>query len=818
VIGNEAIEQRQRQTRITWTLLLLLVLLVPGGMNVYRKAAVPVPHDGLDIEDTAAGLAVLAVEKSSPAQLAGIRTGDIITDINGLAVGTAVEYGRALGASGAAAESVYSLIRDGRQFNRVVRIVRSVDGSFLYAVLVLAGMAALLLGGVVGIFGRHAGESTLLTLICFSFAAVMLLSPIGIWDRFDVLVNALDDTGTLLLPAFFLVFCLRFPATGPGPEPRAWRSRLLITGAVAVSCGLALLYGAWYAGLLARPGNPYTTSTMYSVLRRLGLGWFGAAFFLGGLAVALRTVRAREPIRRQQLLWISLGTLAGGTPPLALYFIPYFAGFQPAEWQILSLLTLVLIPASFGVAVLRYRLADAPLVFKRSMVYALSSAVTLFTVLLALGAAARWLPVLSDPRRPAGMIFWAVTAVTLSAIFFPRIRDSLARSADRLHFGTRMDHRQQLAAFDPFRLDPSLPPERLVEMFLDDVTLALGVQTIRFLTAAEIPAGTVTPDHQNQRQGRPGNGGGRCHVAQPAESWKGYYQFLVMESAGGGQCLGAIAMGPRRGGALLDSQDLEALLPAAELLAMALENSTLTSRLMEQQRLAAIGQLAAGVAHEINTPLTGISSYTEMLLENLPDGAGTDEGPNGRLAREQAEMLKMIGRQAERAEKIVASLLQFARRKGGAFGPTDLNQVTRQAVSLHDHQLKGTAVDFRLELADEPLPVTGDAGQLQQVLINLMSNALAAMPDGGELRVATRYTGDKAEVTVSDNGHGIPEEIHQRIFEPFFTTRPPGSGTGLGLSICYGIIREHQGDITVDSRPGSGTAFTVTLPRGNVPQ
>lgn len=815
--GTVAIDERKRQTRIIWTLLLLLVLLVPGGINVYRKAAVPVPHDGLAIMDTAAGLGVISVASSSPAHLAGIRTGDIITDINGLAVGTAVEYGRALGASGTAAVSVYSLIRDGRQFNRVVRVVRSADGSFLYTVLVLSGMASLLLGGMVGIFGRHARESTLLALICFTFAGVMIFSPIGVWDRFDVLVNAFDDTGTLLLPAFFLGFCLWFPSPAPGHGPGFRRGRLAITGALTVSCGLALLFGAWYAGLLARPGNPYTTTTMYSVLRRLALGWLGAAFVLGGLVAAVRTARAGEPIRRQQLLWISLGTLLGGTPPLAIYFIPYLAGFQPSEWQMLSLLALVLIPVSFGIAVLRYRLADAPLVFKRSMVYTLSSAATLFIVLLALGAAARWLPALSDPRRATGMIFWAVTAMTVSAIFFPRIRDSLSRSADRLHFGARMDHRERLAAFDPFRLDPSLPPERWVEMFLDDITLALEVETVRFLTAAE----AVTPGQRHLEQGWAEKGSGRCRVVQLAAPWEGFYQLLVMESAGGGQCLGAIALGPRRGGALLTSQDLEALLPAAELLAMALENSTLTRRLMEQQRLASIGQLAAGVAHEINTPLTGISSYTEMLLENLPPESSGDEAdgrPNRARALEQKEMLKKIGLQAERAEKIVSSLLQFARMKGGARGPADLNQVTRQAVALYDHRLKECPVDFSLELSDGPLPVTGDAGQLQQVLINLMSNALGAMPEGGELQVTTRSAGEKAIVLVSDSGPGIPARIRHRIFEPFFTTRPPGSGTGLGLSICYGIIREHQGDITVDSRPGSGTVFTVTLPRGSVSQ
>lgn len=820
MIGTRAREENRRQVRVTWTLLLLLLLLLLGGVNVWRKSSVNVPHDGLAIRDTATGPVVVGIEPSSPAHRAGIAANDIITGINGLPVGTAVEYGLALGSSGAAAESVYTINRQGRRLNRVVQVAWRPDGDLLYVVLSLTGAAALLLGGVVGIFGRRDRESFLLAGICFSFAGVMLLSPIGSWDTIDLLVNALDDAATLLLPLLFLGFCSWFPATAAGSSTPAWRGRrLMIIWTVSISAGLTLLFVSWYVGLATRPGNPYTTTTMYNMLRRLSLGWLGSAMVLGGLLAAFRIPRARDPLHRQQLLWIALGALLGGTPPLILYFLPYLAGFQPAGWQAMSMLTFILVPVTFGAAVLRYRLADTQLVLKRSMVYSLSSAVTLFTILLALGAAARWLPAVSDPRRPAGMIFWAVTAMTISAIFFPRIKDSLARSADRLHFGDRLGHRERLAVFDPFRLDPSLPSERLVEMFMDDVVLAMEVDPIRFWPPGAIPPDLPLPQPPRSKQTARRTAGRRCRVGQPDTPWQGFYQLLIMESAGGGQRLGVIGMGPRRGGALLSSQDLEALLPAAELLAMALENSLLTSRLMEQQRLASIGQLAAGVAHEINTPLTGISSYTEMLLENIPARA-TDHPGDGAPAiigeAEQVEMLKKIGRQAERAEKIVSSLLQFARKRGSMLLPADLNLVTRQAVSLFEHQLKGAAVEFRLDLCQGPLPVTGDTGQLQQVLINLMSNALDAMPQGGLLSVNTRPAAEHAVVTVSDSGHGIPRDLLRRIFEPFFTTKAPGSGTGLGLSICYGIIREHRGDISVDSRPGAGTVFTVTLPRGSV--
>jgi len=809
VTATSAEAERAGQLRITGILLLVLILAILGGFTVQRKATVPVAADGLAVRDTAAGLAVIEVKPGSTGDRAGITRGDILTGVDGLTVTSAVQYGQALAAAGQAPENVYSLLRNGRRLNRVVRSERRPDGDLLYAGLALAGTAALLLAGLVGVFGSRAAERSLLAGIGFCFAAILILSPIGIWDRFDLLVNALDDMATVMLPVFFLGFCLHFPAPDVAAAAPV-RRRLINASTCIIPALLALLFLAWYAGLSIRPGNPYTTTTMYAVLRRLSLGWLGLALSLGGLSAALRALRCADPVRRQQLLWVSLGTLTGSLPALVLYFLPYLFGVQPAAWQAWSVLGLALIPASFAVAVFRYRLADAQLVFKRSLVWSVSSALTVVVAALGLAATTRWLPGLSDPRRPSGVAFWALTAFTLAAIFFPRIRDSLARSADRLHFGERLDHRERLAAFDPFRLDPSLPPDRLVEMFMDDVVLALEVDPIRFVPPEDIPETALAPEGAGPRN--------RCRVVRLDSPWQGCYQLLTMTGAGGGQSLGAVAMGPRRGGSLLSSQDLEALLPAAELLAMALENSTLTSRLVEQQRLASIGQLAAGVAHEINTPLTGISSYTEMLLESLPDGAGQAAGrrdaPEGQ-AEEQAEMLKKIGVQAERAERIVSSLLQFARKKSGTMAATDLNAVARQAVALFEHRLKGTTIDFRFDLSPGPLPVTGDAGQLQQVLVNLMGNALEAMPDGGRLRVSVTGKDADAVLTVADSGPGIPPEVRRRIFEPFYTTKPPGSGTGLGLSICYGIIREHQGDISVASRPGAGTVFTVTLPRVN---
>jgi len=238
-----------------------------------------------------------------------------------------------------------------------------------------------------------------------------------------------------------------------------------------------------------------------------------------------------------------------------------------------------------------------------------------------------------------------------------------------------------------------------------------------------------------------------------------------------------------------------------------LEDITARVRLEEQlqisEKMASIGLLAAGVAHEVNTPLTGISSFTQMLLE----GADPDD-PRTRL-------LEKIERQTFRAAKIVNGLLTLARPTAASAGErsaVDLNVVVNDVLSLLEHQFELHRVKVRRELSLSAILVVGMEHKLQQVFLNLFLNAKDAMPRGGWLTIASRVEGDRAIVEVADTGSGIPSEYIARIYDPFFTTKAIGQGTGLGLSITYGIVREHDGAIDCDSAVGQGTRFTVTLP------
>lgn len=234
------------------------------------------------------------------------------------------------------------------------------------------------------------------------------------------------------------------------------------------------------------------------------------------------------------------------------------------------------------------------------------------------------------------------------------------------------------------------------------------------------------------------------------------------------------------------------------------EDTTARVKLEEQlqisDKMASIGLLAAGVAHEVNTPLTGISSFTQMLLESADEN-----DPRTRI-------LEKIERQTFRAAKIVNGLLNLARPATTDAGPVDVHAVINDVLSLLEHQLRTSSIQLRKELQATDAVVRGVEHKLQQVFLNLFLNARDAMPKGGWLSISTRTTDAGLVVEVADTGSGIPSEHLARIYDPFFTTKPIGKGTGLGLSITYGIVQEHNGTIACDSREGQGTRFTVTLP------
>jgi signal transduction histidine kinase len=230
--------------------------------------------------------------------------------------------------------------------------------------------------------------------------------------------------------------------------------------------------------------------------------------------------------------------------------------------------------------------------------------------------------------------------------------------------------------------------------------------------------------------------------------------------------------------------------------------------MLHDDKMTSLGKLSASVVHEINNPLTGILNFIKLMQRLL-----------GKPARGEEELsqlstyLDLVYNETARVSKTVSNLLAFSRKTNVEFRPVDLNALLSETVSLTECQLRLQDIKVERRLAADLLPVMADQDQLKQAFLNLLLNAIDAMPSGGALTLSTRNARHQnVVIQIADTGVGILKECLSNIFEPFYTTKKTGSSVGLGLSVVYGIIRDHKGSIKVDSTVGQGTVFTVRLP------
>ena len=223
--------------------------------------------------------------------------------------------------------------------------------------------------------------------------------------------------------------------------------------------------------------------------------------------------------------------------------------------------------------------------------------------------------------------------------------------------------------------------------------------------------------------------------------------------------------------------------------------------LVQSEKMAAVGTLSAGLAHEVKNPLSAVLGYAQLAKRKLsqPDVI--------------KKHLDIIENETRRCNEIIGNLMQFSRQEKGEFTDVTINEVVEKSVGIVDHQLGLKNVHVNMKLAPDIPEIIGNSNQLQQVLMNLAINAQQAMePDGGTVDIATYFDNDNVYIRVSDTGPGISEEVVEKIFEPFFTTKAAGEGTGLGLSVTYGIIRDHNGDIRVEKADSGGARLVIALP------
>jgi len=288
---------------------------------------------------------------------------------------------------------------------------------------------------------------------------------------------------------------------------------------------------------------------------------------------------------------------------------------------------------------------------------------------------------------------------------------------------------------------------------------------------------------------------------------------LIMQS----RLKGLMALGRKVSGVGFTSDDIEFLSILANQFVVALENARLyesernalkelkiaQKQLVLTERQAAIGELSAKIAHEVNNPLSIISNYLHLVGRNLDDSTKAQEH------------LDVARQELSRIARIVRQLLDFHRPQKAEKAAVDVRELIDNILTLVEWQLVERKIDIE-RLADDPLPeVIGSPEQLKQVFLNLVINAKDFMPDGGRLKIGISNHNSVVKIKFVDTGPGIPPENLSRIFEPFFTTKEGSTGTGLGLSVCYGIVKEHGGDITAANEPGGGASFEIVLPTEN---
>ncbi len=637
----------------------------------------------------------------------------------------------------------------------------------------------------------------------------------------------LHVAGEVLFPATGLQLGLLFPQPSPFA---AWAT---------AGYGLSLALLVPYQLLLYEP-------TGYSVCHNLASLYLGvvAIFFVGRLFAEYR--RARSQLARQRVRVMGFGTLFGFGLPGVLLVASAALGGGLAVTPVA--LTGFLFALSLAYAIVKHDLFEIDAMVKRGAYYLLLTggvgaayvgAVVLFNLTLQANA------VTNSPAFPI-----AFTLAVL-AVFNP-LRTRLQAFVDRVFFRTRYDGAQVLAAVGA-ELASALERDTIVALVHAAVDgaipngrtqLVVGTDGLPPALRDALAEGRVLTAFDPPEAHRDAE---RHEAVRAALTALGAEIAVPLQRRG--ELMGVLLAGPKRSGLFYTAGDAEFLRALAHQAAIALENAasyealvalnaSLEERvrdrtaqleaanrelasayeelkgaqvqLVQAEKMASLGRLVAGVAHEINNPVSFISTSIPPLRRRIERAAAAPPPEAARLLEEVRELVDIMARGAERTAAIVRDLRTFSR----------LGEAQRKAVDLEE----GIDVSLRLleprwrdrltvhrDFAGVP-PVECDPGQVNQVFMNLLANACDATPAGGNLWVETRADGDHAVVTVRDDGPGIPPEVIGRIFDPFFTTKDVGAGTGLGLAIAHGIVSAHGGRIEVESTPGAGATFRVYLP------
>ncbi|MHB0877964.1 MAG: hybrid sensor histidine kinase/response regulator [Anaerolineae bacterium] len=766
---------------------------------------------------------VLEVSPNSPGDLAGIVPGDRIIAIDGVAVSE--RFPLYPGGPGTAAEMT---LARGSHALVVTLTLGHAPARFLVPrllVLIVAILFSIL--SFAFSLGDRRSQSSVTFLIFYQLLSVVISS---------------GSVSSLQLPwavrVFYVGLCLLIPATChmasffPEARPERWLHRLRLGLSIAGGAAALVFIAAPLQSLYASRGGTSPGQVVLMVL---------LFSVIGSLSLIVSSFRrAKDAVSKAAIRVSVLGLAIAVLPVVSLYLVPRLIIGRPLASAEATMLSLAALPLYHGFGVTRRRFGALERFLPPVSAAVLSGTIFIAVLIASIGAVRALWPGGGEASLYAGVVLGAglLAFTNVSVIsgarrmvhhaFFGQAYDyqsvisdtsrDLAQAAGREELGRlvvdALCQRMSLAGAALLTLEDGAGQLLLEEcsvILVDSfaaVALPVGCPLVSLLQVESRP---LKSEVLRQRLGRTKLSD--TEAALTCDDHLALWAAIEVH----GKLRGIVVLGNKLHDALFSQDDLAIVATLARQIGVGMENADLydslraemrklqemQNQLVQAEKLSAVGELVSGVAHELNNPLTAVIGYAELLRAEI-----TDEN--------YRKDLDNILRSAERSMRIVRNLLTFARRQKTERRMVDLNELIQQTVEIQAYQLRVDNIKVELDL-DETLPHTAaDGAQLQQVLLNIVMNAHQAIHSGrdrGLITIRTRRKGDETlQVTVKDDGPGIPADVISRIFDPFFTTKEVGVGTGLGLSICYGIVHGHGGRIWCESELGYGAAFNVELP------
>lgn len=918
----------------------LLVLLILGGLNVYKKITWNEPFDGVFWKKKNVGLVAIKIEANSPGYLGGLKKGDILYSINSEPIKNKIDLKKNLWLAGTNQKIIYEINRQGELIYPPLHLTQK-KFNFMYIFLVLVSLTALVLGLIVFLNSKEPFTKPYVHYYCLSLAfyAFYIFSPTGQLDFLDSVFYWFDTIAFLVFPPLLLHFFINFPQRRKSLRKKSSKIYFLYFPCLFLILIKIILHTPYFRSL-----SDELILRLYSTSEKLDLIHFAFFSLITLATIVLSSLIPSNLLIKKQLKWIVNGLGFGIIPFTLLYLLPFMLDQIPSKAAELTVLLQALIPLTVAYSISSYELMDFGALLKRTITL-LFSYVVIGAVYFIVSSQTKFFS-----EYKANAIILGILAIILGATLFSPLKQLFQSLIDRIFYKRSYKYRKTLLYISK-ELSRERNLHKLSHSLLDLIAQAISLKTIALLLPQDEKSNAffilcskgelffsenkIVFDSQLYQSLQEKDFLSIYSFTNQKElerkfrelSTLGLFHFMPLKVEE--KIVGCLGMGKKMDNSFLSSEDWDLLTTISSPVALALENAylynqasiralelerlkdysqniiesltvgvavldqrgkiigwnrvleeafslkkedviyknlidvvgrknfsalfpsdtqqdyrllseitldlpfgknrifditktplldnemkaygtiivfeditekiSLQQQLLTSEKLASIGLLSAGVAHEINTPLTGISSYVQILQKKLANST-------------HSQILEKIEAQTDRVARIIKNLLNFARNPSDfSFHRVNLKENLQEIISLIEYKLK--TMNIKLELSLSPLePIWGQGERLQQVFINIILNAMDAMPKGGTLSIDLFQNDNEAVINIKDTGTGIRKQHLPHIFDPFFTTKGIGKGTGLGLSISYAIIKEHEGNITVESESGKGSLFTISIP------